>query len=242
MLDIIITVMMIIASGLLGSFLHLNNAVIEALINLIPLFILSLRLWFNMPRNYFHVIGVINRNIQYLMVIRLEDTVINVDYYDKLCDNLRNYTNSGSGKLIKNSKGQYKWSSYIEVDACLIEIEYDLESENLYIETKSKTKFRNFLCDVENISEKLLSMFSESTNRYSNELINIKIEYLNRKNSHKENPFFTKFFDKFKDMNMDLRYRSSNGSIFKINNKGINVSSESLLNIKNDIKKEMLLF
>jgi len=72
MLDIILNIVLIIASALLYIFLNLSDAVLECLIEMIPVVILTIRLWWNKPKRYLYVTGMLNKIVKYTMVIRLE--------------------------------------------------------------------------------------------------------------------------------------------------------------------------
>ena len=242
MLDIILTVGLILLAALLNNFLNLDNVVLQSIIELIPLVILTLRLMYNCPRNYMYILGMTNRNVKYVMTIKVEECDIDKSFYYKLCKKIKQMYDTKSGKEIRKNEGVYLWNSYLEVDAALIELTYNVEEGNLYIETKSKTKFRNFVHDVERVMDCLSELFSESECRCNKELINIKIGYMNKNREDIQNPFLTKFFAQFDKMTIKLQYEAKGGSRFVIDNNGVNVTGINLNSIKTDIKKEMLLF
>ena len=89
MLDIVLTAVLMLLVALLNRFLNLNNFALQNLVELIPLFLLALRLWYNRPRNYLYMQGMINRNIKYEMMIKVEECDIDKAFYDQLCKKIR---------------------------------------------------------------------------------------------------------------------------------------------------------
>ena len=242
MLDIVLTAALMLLVALLNRFLNLNNFALQNLVELIPLFLLALRLWYNRPRNYLYMQGMINRNIKYEMMIKVEECDIDKDFYDQLCKKIRQMYGTKTGREVKKSEGPYLWSAYLEVDATLIELTYKLEEGNLFIEAKAKTKFRHFVRDVERVIDCLAEVFARSECKCNKQLIGIKITYMNRKREDMQNPFLSKFFAKFEKIIIKLQYNAKYGSRFVIDNSGVNVTGTNLNSIKQDLKKEMLLF
>ena len=242
MWDIILTILLIGISALLSSFLDLDNAALETLIEMIPLFILTFRLWYNCPRNYMYLLGFVNRNVKYHLTIKLEDCEISPEFYEMLSNSFKDIYQNQSGRTIRHSMGDYLWSTYFEVEASLIEVTFNLNDDSLYIETKCKTKFRSFINDVERILTNTAIQFSKDHSTYGRQLINIKLGYLNRKQKDIPNPFLMKFFSGFNNTIFNFQYKTKNGSKFTVNNGGVSIIGDNISQIKNDIRKEMLLF
>ena len=89
MLDIVLTVILILIAALFNQFLNLDHIVLQNLIELIPLFILTLRLLYNCPRNYMYMLGMVNRNIKYTMTIKVEECDIDKVFYYQLCKKIK---------------------------------------------------------------------------------------------------------------------------------------------------------
>jgi len=241
MLDIILNIVLIIASALLYIFLNLSDAVLECLIEMIPVVILTIRLWWNKPKRYLYVTGMLNKIVKYTMVIRLEQCDLDKEDYVDLCEKIRNIYGEEIGKIVSENLGEFLWKTYIEVDAGLVELNYNLETGDLYIETKSKIRFRNFIKDVEKISSIVLTFFAESTSSYFKEIVNITISYLKKNKEGIANPFVSKFYGEFNKPVMDFRYQTLNESKIEINNQSICIVGNDIRKVNMDIKKEMLL-
>lgn len=242
MAEIIFTLVLLLVSALLNHFSPIPNAIIENLVELVPLIMLTGCLWWNHPRNYMYVIGIFNRNVKYQFSIKLENCDIDQSFFDKICENIKNIYGNNNGKKVKETKGTFRWQVYLEIDATIVELEYDLENRNLYVDAKAKTRYRYFINDIEKITDKLRTLFAISSNQYNQSLINIRLWYLNKSQEEVFNPFMKKFFAKFNKMIMNLRYTAFYGSVFTLTNNGISVIGSDLMSIKRDIKKEMLLF
>lgn len=242
MFDLILTIVLLLITALINIFLPIQNVIIENIINLFPIIILSIRIWYNRPRNYMYLLGFINKNVKYSMTIKMENCDITESFYDKLTFHLKNLYDKSNGRIIKSNKGNYTWQQYLEVDSTLIEIIFNREMDDLYIETKAKTKFKNFIYDVEEIINKVLELFSSSCYNYDKETIEIKIRYLDRQQKEIYNPMLNKFFDNFDSLVMNLKYTTKKGTKFSITNAGIDIIGKNLKCIKNDIRHEMLLF
>lgn len=242
MFDIILTIILIILSIVISTVLNLKNAALQALIDLIPLVIVTIRLWYNRPRNYIRMLGIINRNIKYHMTIKLEGCHIDNNFYIKIRDELLELYGKKSGKIINQNIGDYLWKSYLEIDSCLIEVNYNLEDGSMYFETKSKTKFRNFINDARKVIMIVSNSFSTSCYNHEAEIININIVYLTKNQEDIPHPLIAKFFKSFNNMIFKMKYHGKNGSSIEISNKGVSISGNNLTNIKRDIRYEMLLF
>lgn len=242
MFDIILTIILIILSIVISTILNLKNAALQALIDLIPLVILTIRLWYNRPRNYIRMLGIINRNIKYHMTIKLEGCHIDNNFYIKIRDEFLGLYGKKSGKIISQNIGEYLWKSYLEIDSCLIEVNYSMEDGCIYFETKSKTKFRNFINDAGKVISIVSNSFATSCYNHEAEVININLVYLNRNQEDIPHPLITKFLKSFNNMTFRMKYNGKNGSSIEISNRGVIISGNNLNDIKRDIRYEMLLF
>lgn len=242
MFDIILTIILVILSIVISTILNLENAALQALIELVPIAIITIRLWYNRPRNYIRLLGVVNKNIKYHMTIKLEECNIDNSFYLNLRDELLGLYGKKNGKVINQNTGEYLWRSYLEIDSCLIEINYNLEDGCMYFETKSKTKFRNFINDVGKVIMIISNLFSSDCCNHETEVISIDLVYLSRNQEDIKHPLISKFFEGFNNMSFRMKYNGKQGSLIEISNRGVNISGNNLDDIKKDIRNEMLLF
>ncbi|MBS4535607.1 hypothetical protein GOQ29_08215 [Clostridium sp. D2Q-14] len=244
MKDLVIKTIVILIAYIGIQLFNIDDPVANAYLNLIPIAIPTIYMWYNAPKNYLKIMSIFNTNVKYEFNISIKDVIISENHFKNLVKSLTELDYSNEGRVVTDSYGKLMFKSNIQVNAGTIELEYYISNKTIILKTKSIAKYKFFFDFAENILNKVLNLFGSNVGVcYNNDniLSKIKITFIDKKKVDTKNPFWKKIFHGFNKKIISFTYQGKNNSKILISNDSIELTNSDIKCIKEDIKSELKL-
>lgn len=243
MRELIITSLLAVGIFILGEILNADDATLNFLFNFIPVLIPTIVMWKNTPKNYLKFVALRRKDIKYTYTVKISNCDINPQKFKSMQQQMLSFNDKYKGntkKVLTYSEDDLLYSTIIDVNTTILEINYYVENQKLLLSSCNSTTYRTFLTRIQLINDSLICALQDI--EYQGILINLKVEYLTLDDEETRNPFVAKIFNGFKSKIISLRYKAQNGTEIIISNHCIEFLSSSLMCLIKDIKKEFQLF
>lgn len=230
---------------IISQCIEIDNSALSALVNSVPILILSIYMWINVPKNYLKIMSLKNIDIKFKLFLSIRDCGISENDYNTIKNNIIHIDQTNNGKIIAETMGEHMYKSSMAVDTALIELAYDLEQEILILKAEHIRKYKSFF----NFSNKLFiaiqsTFISSNDISYNEDQVRIKlvIDFIDKNDSDVKNPFWMKIFNGFKNKVISFKYLTQNGTSVMISNDSIEFTGRDISTIDKDVSKELSFF
>lgn len=245
MKELIITTIAILIASFASIYYDLNNKVLNSIIDLIPIAIPTVYMWYNTPKNYLKIMSIKRTNVQYEFYVSIKDVLIKEKHFKHLIRSIIDLDYNNKGKVVNNSYGPYIFKSDVKLNSAIIEVVYNVSNSTLILKAESIANYNLFFDFADNILKNILALFGNNEGlRYKNENVisKVKINFIDKKNTDTKNPFWKKIFGQFNKKIINFTYQGKNNSKVLISNDSIEITNNNIKSIKKDIKSELKFF
>ena len=235
MRDIFITIIATIAIYILCIIFKINktNVFIEYILDIIPAAIPLSILFINRPKFLIKRNFLFKREMYYELSISISAEKLNSAILDEL---IGRFCSGIGNRVLKKSDGAYIYIAILEVSRAVINIEYNYETNTLFLNSKQDITTDKFLKKIERIYE-IVQEWAQK-NVIEKQTVEVDIHFIND-DEPSENNIMKHIFSDFNNGILDFKYYGHAGSIIQIYNKNISFKSNNLQASKDDMYSEL---
>lgn len=239
----VISIILAVVIYSIGQILNLSNATLNFLFQFIPVLILACVIWKNNPKTYLKIIAFTKKDIKYIYTVKITECELKEENFKNIQLMLLNAYERYQGttkKIINTNNDDYILSSVIKVDTTFIELTYHKIEKCLYLELDNSITYRQFIDRIKLINDKFMQ--SLASIKFGDTFIQLKIEFLSLEKEECRNPFILKYFKDFNNRVVNIHYVTKRGTKIDITNNTIELISNSINDLDNDITDELTIF
>ncbi|ELC8415348.1 hypothetical protein [Clostridium perfringens] len=238
-MELLITFLVIGIIFLVNVFINIDNKILEALINLIPLIYPTFKLWRSNLRKNIKWLSLMSKDgVGFKYYVQYRECSINREKYIEIVNAIKENDKKTRERRFEQSLNDENlyFSRFTIYNKDDIRIVFDNQENDLNIIYNGGRTYKYVLDKVKGINNILNNELKSVV--WNETICELRIDFDSNDNS--ENPFIKKFFSKFKEHDIRIRFKGKNNSIIELNNESIIIKNNSSTNnLIDDIVDEL---